>query len=168
MPFTEPVLALCSDRTRRARENPELASPDFWLRRILADTDQLCAISFDFFINWQNNRLDRELWLKCPLDAAKVPGWKYLSENDVSALLRTHTRFTDLVRFAGYHQAGAAAILFDDTQDWRAEDATVLIARWPKEADTGRGLALSRLTRPELEALIRQKSGGRSGSDTRA
>lgn len=160
MSFIDPVLAMCADRTRLAKENPRVAGPDVWLPVVISKTDDLCGVSFDYFINWKNNQLDREFWLKCPIDAGQIPGWMSLDDKEISNLLRQHEKFKSLVKFSGLNQAGAAAVMFDDSQDWKSDTSELILARWPKTVDAGKGLAISRLNRSNIEDVIRQKSGG--------
>lgn len=160
IPFIEPVLALCSDRTRPAKQNPLLAGPDVWLPHVISQTDDLCAISFDYFINWETNILDRELWLKCLIDTQKIPNWADLSDTEVSNILRENHRFIYLVKFARCNQASATAFIFDDSQDWGDDRSILIRAHWPRDISSGYGLEISRLRRPELEEQIRKKSGG--------
>ncbi len=160
MPFLPTVLAQCADRKRLAKENPRLAGPDTWLPTVISKCVDLCCVHFDYFINWQSGQLDRDFWLKCPIDAGQLPGWRNLDDAGASRILRGHSEFRALVKFAGLNQASATAILFDDSQDWKSESSEVLLAHWPKDADTAKGLKLSRLTRPQIEDVIRRKSGG--------
>lgn len=160
MPFIEPILALCSDRTKLAKENPRLAGPNVWLPFVISQIDDLCAISFDYFINWQNTRLDRELWLKLPIDSRKIPSWANLNEEEIRNILRVNPRFIDLVKFARLNHASVSAFIFDDSQNWSSGESILIRAHWPKDVNNGYGLEISRLTRLELEELIRKKSGG--------
>lgn len=160
MPFIKPILALCSDRTRLAKENPKISGPDFWMPIVAAKTENLCTVSFDYFINWQNLRLDRDFWLKCPINTSIIPNWKDLAENEISTLLRQHEPFRTLVSFSDANNASASAIIFDDTQNWGSSDSKIIVAHWPKDEITGKGLAVSIIHLENIKDTIRSKSGG--------
>lgn len=160
MPFIKPILALCSDRTRLAKENPKISSPDFWMPIVAAKTENLCTVSFDYFINWQNRRLDRDFWLKCPISASVIPNWKDLEDDEISTLLRQHEPFRALVSFSGANNASASAIIFDDSQNWSSSDSKLIVAHWPRDESTGKGLTISRIHLENIKDAIRSKSGG--------
>lgn len=160
MPFIKPALALCSDRTRLAKENPKISGPDFWMPIVASKTENLCSVSFDYFINWKNLRLDREFWLKCPISTSVIPNWKDLDDNEISTLLRRHEPFRALVSFSGANNASASAIIFDDSQDWSSSDSELIVAHWPKNENTGKDLTVSRINIENIKDAIRSKSGG--------
>jgi hypothetical protein len=159
MPFIKPVLALCKDRTKLAK-NPQIGGPDFWMPIVVDEAEDLCAVSFDFFINWNNKRLDRDFWLKCPIDTSIIPDWRGLDDEEISSLLRQHERFRRLVDFSGANGASSSAIVFDDSQDWTSENSGLAIAHWPKDENSGRGLEITRVNRTYIQNLIKKKSGG--------
>lgn len=160
MPFLEPVLALCTDRSKLAKENPLLAGPDVWMPYVIAETDDLFSVSFDYFINWKTLQLDRDFWLKCPINLGKIPNLEELGDNEITNLLRRHERFKSLVKFSGANQAGASAVIFDDAQPWSQDSSTIIIASWPKDPISGRGLTINRCNVPQLKEIIKFKSGG--------
>lgn len=160
-PFLEPVLALCSDRSTLAKENPILPGPDSWFSANNIAHLGITGVSFDFFIDWrQPNRLDRELWLKRSINPAAIPDWNSLSESEILTILRADEKFNHLVHFAGKNSCAASAIIFDDRQDWSDPSAGLIYARWPRDAYTGKGLDIEKITKTRLEEMIRAKSGG--------
>lgn len=160
MAFLEPVLASCANRSQIAKEHPLLGSPQAWLSNAFLLQFNLVGVSFDYFIDWSTGALDRELWLKCPLNARIIRDWYTASDASICDLLRGHSRFRDLVNFAANSNCTAAAIIFDDDQNWNSDVAPVLLARWPADNRSGFGLEIKRSTLGEVKNLIRKKSGG--------
>lgn len=158
--FLEPVLALCSDRSILAMDNPRMPRPDVWFSDNYIAQFGLTGISFDFFINWISGGLDREVWLKRPINPAAIHDWGLLQDQDIIRALRNDNKFRRLVNFAGKNFCTASAIIFDDLQDWSHESAGLIYAHWPKDASSGQGLRIRRITRAEIEETIRAKSGG--------
>lgn len=158
--FLEPVLALCSDRRKLAPENPVIPGPSVWFSEKNIAKFGLTSLSFDFFINWGSRKLDREVWLKCPINLAAVRDWKLLSDEDIIGALKEDEKFRRIVNFAGKNSCTASAIIFDDQQDWSIESAGLIFAHWPENEHSGQGLRISNIRRAEIEEIIRAKSGG--------
>lgn len=137
-----------------------MPGPDVWFSDDYISQFGLTGISFDFFINWISGGLDREVWLKRPINPAAIHDWGLLQDQDVIRALRADNKFKHLVNFAGKNFCTASAIIFDDLQDWSHESAGLIYASWPKDANSGQGLRIKRITRAEIEETIRVKSGG--------
>ena len=59
-----PVLALTSNRQRLAQENPVCGNPETWFDAPAFREQNLYATSFDFFVNWDNETICDEVWIK--------------------------------------------------------------------------------------------------------
>jgi hypothetical protein len=160
MNFIEPTLALCSNRSVLAKENPVLPGPNLCISNSLLSEQDLCGISFDYFIDWSTNKLDRDLWLKCPAAGIGPSDLLNLKDEDIADVLREHIKFRDLVRFSEQNSCGATAVIFDDSQDWSQDSSTLIIAHWPKDPVSSRGLDVTRPHISRIKEIIRSKSGG--------
>lgn len=152
-PFLEPVLALCNDRSTPAATNEIIGSPEDWF-------PPNEGLGFDFFINWRNERLDRELWVKRPVNERVVGKVTSLSDNDLTEMLRLDWKFRELVLFARANRLTAGALVFDDSQEWASPNAPLIKATWPRDTQAMFGLTIEHVQRVEIEGLIQLKSGG--------
>lgn len=155
--FTEPVLAKCSNREELAKENPKIGNPVIWFNDELLQKFGMKSVNFDFFINWSNNKLDRDLWLKRPL--LDIEDINLLNDSDVRDSLKVDY-FLKLVRFARANNLTASAIIYNDNQDWTNDQSHLMRVFWPKNDDTNTGLRIDRVDLSEIKQIIREKSGG--------
>lgn len=160
MNFIEPILALCSNRAVLAKENPVLPGPQSILSNDLLSAQNLFGVSFDYFIDWTTNQLNRDFWLKCPIETTDQVDWSNLSDEAIAGSLRSHQKFRDLVDFSLANSCSATAIIFDDRQQWSSKPSTIIYAHWPKNPDSKKGLDISRVGLPEIEEMIKIRSGG--------
>lgn len=68
----KPILALTADRTRRAQFNPCCGDPEEWFDCSTFREHGLYAASFDFFVNWENNSICDEVWIKRISDSERI------------------------------------------------------------------------------------------------
>ncbi len=160
MYFIEPILALCSNRATLAKENPVLPPPQSMLSNNILSEQDLFGVSFDYFIDWTTNQLNRDLWLKCPVKTSNQSGWSNLSDEAIASSLRDHQKFRDLVNFSLFNSCSATAIIFDDRQQWGSAPSTIICAHWPKCPISKKGLDISRADLPQIKEMIKNRSGG--------
>ncbi|WEY38921.1 hypothetical protein [Paraburkholderia sp. SUR17] len=160
MNFIEPILALCSHRAVLAKENSVLPPPQSILSNHILSEQNLFGVSFDYFIDWTTNQLNRDFWLKCPVETADQSDWSNLSDESIASDLRNHQKFRDLVDFSLANSCSATAIIFDDRQQWSSKASTIICAHWPKYPDSKKGLDISRVGLPQIEEMIKLRSGG--------
>ncbi|SNT03249.1 hypothetical protein SAMN06265795_11258 [Noviherbaspirillum humi] len=161
MNFLEPVLARCTDRTVLAKENPVLPSPQSILSNDFLSEQNLIGVSFDYFIDWTSNQLNKDFWLKCPFESTITGDLSHLSDDDITHGLRGHQKFMELVAFSSANACSASAIVFDDCHCWNDEEtSSIIIARWPKDPQKKKGLEISRLRLSQVKELIKFRSGG--------
>lgn len=60
----KPVLALTSDRNRMAQMNDYCGNPEDWFDSQPFRDKNLYATSFDFFVDWEANKVCNEVWIK--------------------------------------------------------------------------------------------------------
>lgn len=60
----KPTLALTADRTQKAKENHRCGDPADWFETAAFRRRGIYAASFDFFVNWQDETIDDEVWIK--------------------------------------------------------------------------------------------------------
>lgn len=70
--LSKPVLAFHSDRTRRAQENSFCGNPEDWFDSLSFREKGLYAASFDFFVNWKNEKICDEVWIKRISDSDNI------------------------------------------------------------------------------------------------
>lgn len=160
MNFIEPVLALCSNREVLAKENPFLPGPQSIISNHLLSDQNLFGVSFDYFIDWTTNQLNRDFWLKCPIENISPDEWLKLSDDHITNCLRGHQKFRDLIDFSSANSCSATAIVFYDHQKWSSETSTLICAHWPKDPNSRKGLDISRLCLRQIEEMIKVRSGG--------
>lgn len=70
--LSKPVLALNADRSRKAQENEICGNPEDWFDSSYFREKGLYAASFDFFVNWENESICDEVWIKRISDSASI------------------------------------------------------------------------------------------------
>lgn len=70
--LSKPVLALNSDRSRRAQENSYCGNPEEWFDSSFFREKGLYSASFDFFVNWENETICDEVWIKRISDSDRI------------------------------------------------------------------------------------------------
>lgn len=150
MEFYDPILALCNDRTKTAKKNPTIDEPQSYLNNNLLEPLGLIGLNFDFFIDWNNNTLSREIWVKLPYRGAKG------TNDEIIQLLRQQSKFVDLVRFAQANNLSVSGFIFDDEQDWSKNESELTLAHWNQQTK----LTLSVISIEDLKEKIKTLSGG--------
>lgn len=121
----KPVLARSDNRLVLAKKHPYIGEPDDWLES---------AVSFDFFIDWNNYTVQKEIWVKRLLEKEEVPPEtkvaEYIAAND--------NKFKDLCYFASSNGMDLHYMVFDDTKDWKNDcsplyDLHLVSGRWVRE-----------------------------------
>lgn len=69
----KPILALTEDRSRRAQVNRLCGDPEEWFDFSTFQEHGLYAGSFDFFVNWENESICDEVWIKRISDSEEIP-----------------------------------------------------------------------------------------------
>ncbi|HEY9268553.1 MAG TPA: hypothetical protein VIO39_03745 [Methylotenera sp.] len=154
--FTDPILAKCKNRSELAKENPILGGPDIWFNGNLLEKIGIKSVGFDFFIDWSNNILDRNLWLK-RLTLANIDVHS-LSDNEIINSLK-EDKFLDLVLFSRANKFTASAIIYNDNQNW-SDQSHLIHVFWPKDATNNKGLRVDKIYLKDIKQLIKAKSGG--------
>ncbi len=68
----KPILALTEDRSRSARINRLCGDPEEWFDSSTFQKHGLYAGSFDFFVNWENESICDEVWIKRISDSEEI------------------------------------------------------------------------------------------------
>lgn len=158
--FHQLTLARCDNRAVISRDRPEIARLLAWLN-VGNQAQGLHAISFDFFIDWSSNRLQRVVWLK----RATAPSLRLAqagpetAEFQVARALEHDTKFDRLAGFCRVNRLDLSAMVFDDQQDWASDRAWLVQAR-PAASGSGAQIASAVLSVAELKAEIIRLSGG--------
>lgn len=70
--LSKPVLALTADRSRKAQENSFCGNPEDWFDSSYFREKGLYVASFDFFVNWENESICDEVWIKRISDSDRI------------------------------------------------------------------------------------------------
>lgn len=68
----KPVLRTCLPDGDPPEKNAIAAEPEDWLTNDLLDKYQLKQINFDFFVDWSNNKISPEFWVKRIADSEPI------------------------------------------------------------------------------------------------
>lgn len=70
--ISKPVPSSCSNRKVLPDEHDIVRGPETWLTDDLLNQYQLKQIAFDFFVNWSNNTISPEFWVKRVADSEPI------------------------------------------------------------------------------------------------
>lgn len=82
--LSKPTLALTKDRTQKAQLNTICGDPEAWFDSDAFRTYNLYAASFDFFVDWTQEKICDEVWIKRMSDSADI---RHLSEEELLGLI---------------------------------------------------------------------------------
>lgn len=68
----KPILALAANRTRKAQINHVCGDPEEWFDSQPFRERNLYAASFDFFVDWESERVCDEVWIKRISDSDSI------------------------------------------------------------------------------------------------
>lgn len=112
-----PTLALSADRTVKAKAHPTSGSPEEWFAA--------CAFSFDFFVDWSDETLQDELWVKILRDPGEESPKKMTQEELERAIQSAYPHFHALNAFSEEEEFQVHYMIFDDSQDWTDDDSVI-------------------------------------------
>lgn len=157
--LNKPVLARCDNRSVLVKQNPKAGAPEDWFTESLLSQQGYVGISFDFFVNWRNYGLTREIWIKRVVSSRYQP-WP---EHDVIAVQRAIEKcdgtaiFTELAQFTLRYGLTLRYQLFKESPDWARQPAPIVTATIDH---TGRIAAVTGTPLSELMRQIQLLSGG--------
>lgn len=108
----KPILAKSDNRSILAKKHPYSREPEEWINP---------TISFDFFINWTNFNVEREIWVKRILEREEIPPDTGIEEY----LEKNNEDFFDIFNFAKNYNRDLHYIIFNDMQRW-SDDNSIL------------------------------------------
>lgn len=62
--LVKPYLALTTDRSKLSKKHPFSGAPEDWFINTILKQRSFFGVSFDFFVNWNNNTISNEFWVK--------------------------------------------------------------------------------------------------------
>lgn len=161
-PFFQPLtLARCDNRNAPSRERAEIAQMLAWFDAG-NQAQGLHAVSFDFFIDWSSNRLQRVAWLK----RATAPSLNMaeagpnIAGPHVAAALAQDATFLRLAAFCQANALDLSAMVFDDQQNWSSAQSWLIEAHPGQSTRSEPTVATAALSMPDLKAQIIRLSGG--------
>ena len=124
----KPILALTSDRTRMAQTNDFCGNPEDWFDSQPFRENNLYATSFDFFVDWEANRVCDEVWIKRISDSDAI---HQQGETELLELISNcdgREESNRLYRFMAYQHLIEKYMLFRDVPEerWEAGEEKVV------------------------------------------
>lgn len=116
----KPTLALCGDRSRKAKVNPTSGEPDSWLFHEYLNSEGIEVVGFDFFVNWTELSIPNEIWIKRIIDDQITE----LSHDDFSRFCSwvrnvDGANYVDkLISFCHEHEISCHYFLFKESSSW--------------------------------------------------
>ena len=115
--LSKPVLALTADRTRRAQINDYCGDPEEWFDSQYFRNYGLYSASFDFFVNWNNETICDEVWIKRISDSDDIHHQTYEELMELIAECDGRDKSNQLFRLFSYHQMIEKYMLFRDVPE---------------------------------------------------
>lgn len=149
-------LSQCSDRTKKAQKNLISGGPEDWFSSKNVKRLGYKSFSFDFFVNWSNEKFVRVLWFKRFLDInvnslIQESEWRTIVENKIIDFEGSEY-LSDIFNFCTKYNMYADFLLFND-QNWTNSDL-VIYARLQNN-----GFLIKAITLEELRNKIRIGTG---------
>lgn len=119
-----PVLALSSDRTKKAQWNNLCGDPADWFDSSFFRQYGIYGTTFDFFVDWENERISDEVWIKRISDSSDI---QCLSEEALIELISEcdgREKSRSLFCFLSSQNMLEKYMLFRDVEEDRWADGT--------------------------------------------
>lgn len=153
--LSKPVLARCDNRAKLARTNPTYGEPEQWMTSANLALLGLSAISFDYFVDWNDNppRVQDELWVK---RVSREPVDHLTPEQVLRGCQACGDDLKALEGFARAYGFKARVVAFRDKVDWQRAPEPLLFSTLEQGTfDEAKPLSLQ-----DAQDLIRRLSGG--------
>lgn len=126
--LSKPVLALTADRRRKAQTNDYCGAPEDWFDSQYFRDYGLYAASFDFFVNWENESICDEVWIKRISDSDNIHRGTQAQLMELIADCDGRDKSNQLYRFLAYQQMAEKYMLFRDVpeREWESGEERVV------------------------------------------
>lgn len=118
--LVKPYLALTTDRSKLSKRHPFSGAPEDWFINAILKQRSFFGVSFDFFVNWNNNTISNEFWVKRIVKTEYNP-WPIIDKG----ILQQEIYDCDgieyvrvLSRFASKYNAILKYQLFKESNSW--------------------------------------------------
>ncbi len=115
--LSKPVLALTTDRGKVAQTNDYCGNPEDWFDSRYFRNRGLYSASFDFFVNWENETICDEVWIKRISDSDNIQRQTETQLLELIANCDGRDKSNQLYRFLTYHQMIEKYMLFRDVPE---------------------------------------------------
>jgi hypothetical protein len=156
--LTKPKLAKCDNRNLLAKKHPFSGSPEDWFNNKIINVSGVFGISFDFFVDWQKNKIAEEIWNKLIVDGSEARWLSY----DKSFLYEEIKKvggscmINKLVDFSFRYNFKLKYFLFKEQNSWCDSDRILKIEMGFDVENTIAKI----ITIKELQYNIQKLSGG--------
>lgn len=150
--LSKPILALTADRTQKAQINRCCGDPEEWFNSRFFREYNIYATSFDFFVNWENESICNEVWIKRISDSDSINNQsgdellKLISDCDGK------DKSNSLYYFLAYQKLTEKYMLFRDVPESRWEKGEEKIVEL--EVQGNGNSVVSKLTINEIQTKI--------------
>lgn len=156
--LTKPKLAKSTDRTVLPKSHPTAGDPELWFSNRLLAEYECFGISFDFFIDWSDETVSPEVWVK--RIATSNEDLSDLSEEAIYKLIIACDGKDELQQAAAFlhsHNLEFKYLLFAESNDWNKYPAPIVEVTIDENGDV---TAVEQISLNELRNKIKRLSGG--------
>jgi hypothetical protein len=125
--LVKPYLALTTDRSKLSKRHPFSGAPEDWLINAILKQRSLFGVSFDFFVNWNNNVVSNEFWVKRIVKTEYAP-WPITDKGILQQKIYdcdSMEYVKVLSRFASKYNVILKYQLFKESNSWN-DDMTII------------------------------------------
>lgn len=156
--LVKPYLALTTDRNKLPKSHPFSGAPEEWFINDILKQRSVFGVSFDFFVNWKNNTISNEFWVKRIVKDEYTP-WPLTDKGILQQKIYDcdgieYVRV--LSRFASKYNVNLKYLLFKESNRWNDEMLIVSVAfnnKWEVYQVTEKNIS-------DLKKDIKLLSGG--------
>ncbi len=128
--LVKPYLALTTDRNKLPKSHPFSGAPEEWFINDILKQRSVFGVSFDFFVNWKNNTISNEFWVKRIVKDEYTP-WPLTDKGILQQKIYDcdgieYVRV--LSRFASKYNVNLKYLLFKESNRWNDEMLIVSVA----------------------------------------
>lgn len=158
MMLVKPYLALTTDRNKLSKRHPFSGAPEEWFINAILKQRSFFGVSFDFFVNWKNNTISNEFWVKRIVKTEYTP-WPLIDKGILQQKIYDcdgieYVRV--LSRFASKYNVNLKYHLFKESNRWNDEMPIVSVIF----NNTGEVSQVTEKKISDLKEDIRLLSGG--------
>lgn len=126
--LSKPILALTKNRTQKAQTNRYCGDPEDWFDSHFFQEQNIFSTSFDFFVNWEDESISDEVWIKRISDSDNIHNQNAHGLLELISDCDGRDKSNRLYRFLTYQRLAEKYMLYRDIpeREWEIGEEKIV------------------------------------------